>query len=574
MTISLSNNVARQSYAVAAGVTQSSFTVSFAFFDAADLNVYVDDVEKTLNTDYTVTGGDGSTGSVSISVTGATGGSTVVITRDIELKRTTDFPPSGPFAVATLNTELDKLVAISADLNDLATRSIVLPDSDATSTLTLPSVDDRKSKYLAFDASGLISMTGGTADVTPISSQMSPVVSATSLQLGRERLFTSLSGNGDDGQAILADGSGGYYWANPSGYRNLIINGDMQVAQRGTTATGSTSGGYLTCDRFKVHINSSGTWTATQSTDAPDGFASSLKINCTSANAVYSSGDVVSFQYRIEGQDLQHLQYGTANAKDMVISFWFKSDDFGGATNTKTVVFQQSDSPQTRIIAKAFTATSTWTRFEFLIPGDTDSDANINNDNGIGLNITWYLSVGTTYNSGTLATSWQDYNANDLAVGVSNDSATTSEFYITGVQLEVGQNATPFEHLPYGQQLSRCQRYYYRIDDGGADYAVFGLGQCHDTNTCRVPIHLPVSMRIIPTPALLDRTNVAADYAVEEAGTRHACTTVPTILTNSSTLNTTYLEFTSTSNFVAGNAGTAMANNPTGGTFQGFNAEL
>ena len=190
MTISLSNNVARQSYAVAAGVTQSSFTVSFAFFDAADLNVYVDDVEKTLNTDYTVTGGDGSTGSVSISVTGATGGSTVVITRDIELKRTTDFPPSGPFAVATLNTELDKLVAISADLNDLATRSIVLSDSDSTATLTLPSTNQRKSKYLAFDTNGSLIATSGTDDVTPINSALNTFVQSSSVAAARAELLT------------------------------------------------------------------------------------------------------------------------------------------------------------------------------------------------------------------------------------------------------------------------------------------------------------------------------------------------------------------------------------------------
>jgi hypothetical protein len=360
--------------------------------------------------------------------------------------------------------------------------------------------------------------------------------------------------------------------ANPSGYRHLGSNGDMQVAQRGTTATGSTSGGYLTCDRFRVTINSSGTWTATQSTNAPAGFASSLKINCTSANAVYSSGDVVAFQYRIEGRDLQHLQYGTANAKDMVISFWVKSDDVGGSPPTKTVAFQQSDSSQVRIIAKAFTTTSTWTRYEFLIPGDTDSNANINNDNGIGLMISWYWSVGTSYNSGTLATSWQNYNVNDLAVGATNDSATTSEFYLTGVQLEVGQSATPFEYLPYGQQLSRCQRYYYRRDSLGSDYAVFGVGQCHDTSKCRAVMHFPVSMR--ERPDSLDKTLTAGDYAVEEAGTRHACTTVPTLVAESTTTETGYVEFTSSTNFAAGNAGTAMANNPTGTSYIGFDAEL
>ena len=108
MTINLSDNSPRVSYSVAAGVTQTSFTVSFEFFDNDDLNVYVDGVLKTLTTDYSVSGGDGSTGTITMSVTGASGGSTVVITRDIDLDRTTDFPSSGPFNIASLNTELDR----------------------------------------------------------------------------------------------------------------------------------------------------------------------------------------------------------------------------------------------------------------------------------------------------------------------------------------------------------------------------------------------------------------------------------------------------------------------------------
>jgi hypothetical protein len=124
MTINIADNSPRISYSVADGVTQTSFTVPFEFFDDEDLNVYVDGVEKTLTSDYTVSGGDGSTGTVTISVTGGSGGSTVVITRDIPLERTTDFPVSGAFNIVALNTELDRLVAVAADLNDLASRAI------------------------------------------------------------------------------------------------------------------------------------------------------------------------------------------------------------------------------------------------------------------------------------------------------------------------------------------------------------------------------------------------------------------------------------------------------------------
>jgi hypothetical protein len=153
MTISLAQNAARVSYSVSEGATQTSFTVSFEFFDDADLNVYVDGTKKTLTTHYSVSGGSGSTGAVAISVTGATGGSTVVITRDIALARTTDFPTSGSFQISTLNTELDRFTAIAADLKDSVDRSLQLTDYDSAVSLVLPAVADRKGKVLAFNAS-------------------------------------------------------------------------------------------------------------------------------------------------------------------------------------------------------------------------------------------------------------------------------------------------------------------------------------------------------------------------------------------------------------------------------------
>ena len=152
MTITVSNNTPRVSYSVAQGQTQTSFTVNFEFFAEADLNVYVDDTLKSLTTHYTVSGGNGSTGAVAISVTGATGGSTVVITRDIALERTTDFPTSGAFNISSLNTELDKLVAIDADVDDTISRSIRLKDQDATASMELPLKASRVGTVLGFNA--------------------------------------------------------------------------------------------------------------------------------------------------------------------------------------------------------------------------------------------------------------------------------------------------------------------------------------------------------------------------------------------------------------------------------------
>jgi len=153
MTITLAQNAARVSYSVSEGATQTSFTVSFEFFDDADLNVYVDGTLKTITTHYTVSGGSGSTGAVAISVTGATGGSTVTITRDIALARTTDFPTSGPFQIATLNTELDRFTAIAADLKDSDNRSLILSDFDPSALSALPALADRKGKVLGFNSS-------------------------------------------------------------------------------------------------------------------------------------------------------------------------------------------------------------------------------------------------------------------------------------------------------------------------------------------------------------------------------------------------------------------------------------
>jgi len=185
MTINIADNSPRISYTVAQGVTQTSFAVPFEFFDNADLNVYVDGTLKTITTDYTVSGGDGSTGTVSMSVTGGTGGSTVVITRDIELERTTDFPVSGAFNIVALNTELDRLVAIAADLEDQSNRALQLTDFDAAVSLVLPDVDTRKGKTLAFNAStGAVEAGPSITDVQTVSAASADIALLADIQDG------------------------------------------------------------------------------------------------------------------------------------------------------------------------------------------------------------------------------------------------------------------------------------------------------------------------------------------------------------------------------------------------------
>ena len=157
MTINLSDNNPRVSYTVAQGATQTSFAVPFEFFDNDDLNFYVDGTLKTLTTHYTVSGGDGSTGTITTtpgnSVTGISGGSTVIVTRSIDLDRTTDFPSSGPFNIASLNTELDRVIAITADLQDDVNRSLKLIDYDSAVDTQMPLLAARKGTVLGFNAS-------------------------------------------------------------------------------------------------------------------------------------------------------------------------------------------------------------------------------------------------------------------------------------------------------------------------------------------------------------------------------------------------------------------------------------
>lgn len=173
MTISLTDNSPRIAVdfgSITGGQTHKSFTVSFEFFDDADLNVYINGTLKTLTTHYTVTGGNGSTGTISLSTAGTSVTDKVVITRGIALARTTDFPTSGPFDVTSLNLELDKFIAISADLKDQSSRALQLTDFDVNANLTLPALDDRKGRVLAFNSTtGAVEAGPTIGDVSSIS---------------------------------------------------------------------------------------------------------------------------------------------------------------------------------------------------------------------------------------------------------------------------------------------------------------------------------------------------------------------------------------------------------------------
>ena len=264
------------------------------------------------------------------------------------------------------------------------------------------------------------------------------------------------------GNTILSsDGSGGFTNSLPAGksgsFRNIIINGDMSIAQRATSTASITSGGYYTVDRFQTSIGTAGTWTQSQSTDVPtgQGFSSSLKMDCTTANASLSAGSNLIFQQRLEGQNLQYLKKGTSNAESLTLSFWVKSNKTG------TYITNLYDLSNNRSISKSYTISVADTWEKKTITYDGDITGTFANNNTRSFDVNFWLVAGTTYNSGTLQTSWGSLVQADRAVGQVNlADSTANEWYITGVQLEAGTTASDFEFLPVDVNLQRCLRYY------------------------------------------------------------------------------------------------------------------
>jgi hypothetical protein len=253
---------------------------------------------------------------------------------------------------------------------------------------------------------------------------------------------------------------------NQFAHRNLVINGDMQVAQRSTSVASITTGDYRTVDRWTGFINNLGTWTQSVENDAPtgSGFRKSLKMLCTTADASPAASDVCNFFTTLEGQNLQQIAKGTSSAKELTVSFWVK------ANVTGTYVVELYDNDNTRHMIKQYTISSsaTWEKKTLTFPADTTGA--FDNDNNGSLNCIFYLSSGSDRTSGTLLSSWASVTNANRAVGQTNlASAINNYWQVTGVQLEVGDTATPFEFKSVEDELVECQRYFWRgyVSGGG-----------------------------------------------------------------------------------------------------------
>ena len=272
--------------------------------------------------------------------------------------------------------------------------------------------------------------------------------------------------------------------------RNVIINGAMNVKQRdagGFTGVGGSSVYHL--DRWIFYaLNTAGRFSSDQVADAPTGFANSLRLTCTTADTSIASDEQLLFQQRIEGQNVQQFCKGTSDAKPFAVSLYVK----GNAS--ATYVCELHDQDNGRQISKAFSVTTDWTRIEITFPADTTGA--FDDDNARSLNLNIALHGGSDVTSGTLSETWTSTTQANRYVGISSFfDSTDRTFFITGVQLEVGQNPTSFEHIPYEKELLSCQRYYVRKLTG-VGYGALGVGgHIIGGTTANVLAPLPVEMR-------------------------------------------------------------------------------
>jgi len=344
------------------------------------------------------------------------------------------------------------------------------------------------------------------------------------------------------------------------GRRNLIINGAMQVAQRGTSTSSVSTTQYPACDRWRFFTQTAATavFTVSQDTDVPtgQGLAKSTKVDVTTAYAYGTASHYTFLNYRFEGQDVQGLKKGSSNAEQITVSFWVKSPKTG------VHVVELEDADNSRYCSQAYTIATadTWENHTVTFPADTTGT--LDNDNNHSLSLNFWLASGTNYTSGTLGTTWHTTATNRAAGQVNVADNTANNFYLTGVQLEVGSVATPFEHRSYGEELYLCYRYFYRWKSDPELYQNVCMGNTMSGTICRGVFRLPKTMRTTPT------LTYSGSFRVWDNS--NANSAVPSIQRGSN--HTIYLQFSGGS-FTTNRMSEMGANNDANAVID-FNSEL
>ena len=357
----------------------------------------------------------------------------------------------------------------------------------------------------------------------------------------------------------------------------LIINGDMNVAQRGTSSTGVSTSSYQTCDRMQIVLSNLGAYTIIQEDLSSgnaynNGFKHAWRIDTTTADASPGSADLAIFRYKFEGQDVQVFKKGTSNAETYTLAFWVKSNKTGvGQVNL-------SDTDNTRMCSATYTISSADTWEHKVLNYAADTTGAFGNDNAVSLQIDWFLDSGSNFEGGSAPTAWEaqsdgDRNASgNLNIG----DNTANDWAITGIQLEVGTFSSttlpPFQHESFGDNLARCQRYYqkpvYSKDHQGTteEYSAFNTGTYSADAYFRVARPLGVEMRANPTLVSSSGTN----YFFILSGANDDINDLT--LHNDSNFKTVWVYNNDEASGTAGQAGILMANNLS--AYIAFDAEL
>ena len=290
------------------------------------------------------------------------------------------------------------------------------------------------------------------------------------------------------------------------GRRNIIINGDFQCWQRGTSATNAANN--FLADRFRTNENTDGAWTVEQSSDHPTGAGFSLKSQVTTADTSIGSGQYNYLHQNIEAQNLQGLNYGTSDAKDFTLSFWVKSNK----TGTYCIVVRKFDNTTYHLVHEyTIDSANTWEKKIITITPTAGSTSLItasggafDNNNGSGFQIGWILSMGSLLNGATNNT-WTATTSHYATTNQVNwTDSTSNNFYLSQVQLEIGSVATPFEHRSFGEELELCKRYLSQVSEASDNTPVHLVGYNQAGGACRYSLH--TEMRAAPTVTMTNIT--------------------------------------------------------------------
>ena len=348
--------------------------------------------------------------------------------------------------------------------------------------------------------------------------------------------------------------------AGPLSNRNKIINGNMRIDQRnsGSSVTADNS---FAVDRFVFRTVGGGAITAQQSTTAPSGFVNSYSITVSTADSSIASTDNYQLVHRIEGNNTADLMFGTSSAKTVTLSFWVRSS----VTGTFGGNLQNNAADRSYVFQYTINTADTWEYKTITVAGDTSGKWLTTN--AAGVCVTWDLGSGTDF-EGT-ANSWNAANKRRASGNVQLIGQANATLFLTGVQLEVGEKATPFEHRSYSDELARCHRYYYKIGPSdGTD--TFGPVFTDSATASYLNNVFPVPMRADPTA--LEQSGTASDYVVRTGGSSRTCSSVP--VTDSTTNKYAYqVKFTVSSGQTTGHAGYVRSADVTT-AFLAWSAEL